>query len=432
MTQPVESVKGKARELVSGWKGQAYVFGLGCLERAPSAAAEVARRALVVANPSAWLAPTVDAVTAALQQAGVEIAGRADGARPNSPREDVYRIQDAVAAAGADVVIAVGGGSTIDAAKAAAVLATLQGGAHDIEPYFGAGKVSDALAACGAKLPAMVAVQTAASSAAHLTKYSNITDPASSQKKLIIDEAIVPPRAVFDYQLTRTAPAELTLDGAFDGIGHLVETYYGAAGGTIDRLEEIAAAGVELIVTAAAAAVADPDDLPAREALGLATDLGGCAIMVGGTNGPHLNSFSFVDVLAHGRACAILVPYYTVFFAPAVQRQLRLLAEIYSGHGLLGADLAKLAGRDLGLAVAEGMMTLSRQVGFPTTLGEVAGFSAEHIDRALAAAKNPQLASKLQAMPTPMSAEQVDEYMGSVLQAALSGDLSGIRNLPTD
>ena len=70
--------------------------------------------------------------------------------------------------------------------------------------------------------------------------------------------------------------------------------------------------------------LADPDELSAREALGLGTDLGGYAIMVGGTNGPHLNSFSFVDVLAHGRACAILLPYYTVLLAPAIERQLHV------------------------------------------------------------------------------------------------------------
>ena len=54
----------------------------------------------------------------------------------------------------------------------------------------------------GKKLIPIIAVQTAASSGAHLTKYSNVTDPVTGQKKLIIDEAIVPPRAVFDYKTT--------------------------------------------------------------------------------------------------------------------------------------------------------------------------------------------------------------------------------------
>jgi len=434
MAEPAEQIRDAARQLLRDWKKDHYAFGLGCLDRVGTLTAQLGARAIVIANSSQWLAPTVEAVTGSLESAGVRVVARAEGARPNSPREDVYRMQDAIAGAGsADVVVAIGGGSTIDAAKAAAVLATLADARHDIEPYFGAGKVSEALKASGRRLPGFVAVQTAAGSSAHLTKYSNITDLATAQKKLVIDEAIVPARAVFDYAVTATAPPDLTVDGAFDGLGHITEAYYGAGAETIDRLEAIARAGVELLVSAVGRAVAgiatERGDLQAREDLGLGADLGGYAIMIGSTNGPHLNSFSMVDILTHGRAVAVLMPYYTVFFAPAIERQLRTLGDIYARHGMVGADLSKLSGRELGLAVAEAMTALSRKVGFPTALGQIAGFSDRHIERALAAAKNPQLASKLQGMPTPLSADQVDEFMGSVLAAARDGDFSGIRSV---
>jgi alcohol dehydrogenase len=62
-------------------------------------------------------------------------------------------------------------------------------------------------------------------------------------------------------------------------------------------------------------------------------------------------------------------------------------------------------------------------------LSEVAGFGQAHIDRALAAAKNPQLKMKLQNMPVPLTADMVDEYMGPVLEAARDGDLSLIKNV---
>jgi len=429
MAEALEKVKSAAGRLLRDWKGRAYAFGPGCLPEAGALSRQLGRSAVVIANSSAWLAPTASAVIDSLNTAGVEIAARAEGARPNSPRDDVYRMQDVIASAAADMVVAVGGGSTIDAAKAAAVLATLEGKSHEIEPYFGVGKVAEALAARRKKLPGFVAVQTAAGSGAHLTKYSNITDPATAQKKLIIDEAVIPARAVFDYALTRTAPRDLTVDGAFDGIGHIAEAYFGASSENVDRLEAIAAAGVELIVSGIGAAVERPEDVPAREALGLGTDLGGYAIMIGSTSGPHLSSFSMVDILSHGRAVAILTPFYTVFFAPAIERQLRTLGEIYARHGLVRAGVSGLSGRKLGVAVAVAMMALSRRVGFPTTLGEIPGFSTEHVRRALASAKNPQLASKLQGMPTPLSADQVDEFMGSVLEAARDGDLSRIRNL---
>ena len=75
-----------------------------------------------------------------------------------------------------------------------------------IDDYFGTGLVTQALTKAGTKLTPHLAIQTAASSGAHLTKYSNITDLRTLQKKLIVDEAIVPPRAIFDYQTTLVLP----------------------------------------------------------------------------------------------------------------------------------------------------------------------------------------------------------------------------------
>ena len=74
--------------------------------------------------------------------------------------------------------------------------------------------------------------------------------------------------------------------------------------------------------------------------------------MIGGTNGGHLTSFSLVDILSHGRACAIMNPYYVVFFAPAVEEPLRLVGEIFKAGGLLEEELEGLQGRELGMVVA--------------------------------------------------------------------------------
>jgi alcohol dehydrogenase len=147
-----------------------------------------------------------------------------------------------------------------------------------------------------------------------------------------------------------------------------------------------------------------------------------------GTNGAHLNSFSLVDVLTHGRACAIMNPYYTVFFAPAVEKELRMVGGIYKRAGYTDAELEALSGRDLGEAVAGAMIAFARRIGFPTTLGEVPGFTPGHKVRALVAAKNPQLRMKLEQMPIPMTAETVDLYMGPILDSAELGDLSLIRS----
>jgi alcohol dehydrogenase class IV len=151
--------------------------------------------------------------------------------------------------------------------------------------------------------------------------------------------------------------------------------------------------------------------------------------MVGGTNGGHLTSFSLVDILSHGRACAIMNPYYTVFFGPAIQEQLKILAEIYRKHGFIDRKTSDLRGRELAEGVAEAMIKLAKCVDFPTTLGEIQGFGEDHIGKALAAAKNPQLEMKLKNMPVPLTADMIDSYMGPILRAAAGGDFSLIKNV---
>jgi alcohol dehydrogenase len=245
-----------------------------------------------------------------------------------------------------------------------------------------------------------------------------------------VDEAIVPTRAIFDYDLTKSMPPGFTADGALDGIAHCLEVLYGAVGKPYyARMEEVAREGIGLVVKYVERAVKDPNDTEARTALGLATDLGGYSIMLGGTNGGHLTSFSLVDVLSHGRACAIMNPYYTVFFAPAIVEPLRLVGGILKDAGLTGADIHDLSGRALGVAVAQAMIALGERIGFPATLGEVPGFTDEHIERALTAARDPQLKMKLENMPVPLTADMIDEYMRPILEAARDGDLSRIKNV---
>lgn len=91
--------------------------------------------------------------------------------------------------------------------------------------------------------------------------------------------------------------------------------------------------------------------------------------------------------------------------------------------------MSELTGRALGEAVANAFFNFAKAVNFPTTLNEVPGFTQEHIDRALTAAKNPQLKMKLENMPIPLTADQIDEYMGPILEAAKTGDLQLIKTL---
>jgi len=414
----------KARALLCEFKGNAYISGPGVLPLVGAVAALQGRRAALVRDTFPGSGAFVDTIQSSIETAGVELVAEIDGAGPNAPREDLFRIADALKEADPEVILSFGGGSTIDATKSGEVLRTLGGG---IDDYFGTGLVTEAARAANKSLTCHVAIQTASSSGAHLTKYSNITDVSTGQKKLIVDEAIVPSRPFFDYAVTYGAPPSLTADGAMDGIAHCLEVLYGAVGKPFyDKAAEIAEVGIGLVVNHLQEAIAHPRSEEARTALGLATDMGAYAIMVGGTNGGHLTSFSLVDVTSHGRACALMNPYYTVFFAPAIEPALRLVGKVYKDAGLTDADLDALSGRELGEAVAEAMFELSRRIGFPTTLSELPAFTDAHIDRALEAAKDPQLRMKLENMPIPMTADMIDPYMGPVLEAAKTGDVGRI------
>jgi len=418
----------RARELLREFKGDRYVFGSGVLGEVGRVTSELGKRAALVYAAFPGNDVLIKTLRDSLTAAGVEVLGEIEGAAPNAPREDLFRITDELKALNPDVIVCLGGGSTLDATKAAEVLRTLGG---KIDDYFGTGKVTEKLQATGRTLAPVVAVQTAASSGAHLTKYSNITDVSTGQKKLIVDEAIVPVRALFDYDVTKSMPFEFTADGALDGIAHALEVLLGAVGKPYyNKMMEVAGEAIGLVVKYVERAVKNPNHMEARMALGLATDLGGYSIMLGGTSGGHLTSFSLVDILSHGRACAIMNPYYIVFFALAVEEPLRMVGNIFKDADLTDADMDALSGRDLGVAVAEAMIALSKRIGFPTTLGEVEGFTDEHIERALTAAKDPQLKMKLENMPVPLTAEMVDEYMGPILQAARDGDLSLIKTVP--
>lgn len=428
----------RAKKVLRDWKGDSYTFGEDVLEAIGNYARKYGQKASLVVNKlgQGWIEKPFEKVREVLDANGV-IFEMVNGARPNAPREDVYRISLQVARSKSEVIVALGGGSTVDAAKASAVLNTYSpeevieilganvGEADSIEPYFGTGIVTKIKEKTGRAVMPVVAVQTAASSGAHLTKYSNITDLVTGQKKLIMDEAIVPPASVFDYKITLDSPISLTLDGGLDGIAHAWEVFMGTSGPAYEKVKEVAELCIQLIVYGLQRVKKDRKDLEGRIYLGLGTDLGGYAIMLGGTGGPHLGSFSLIDILSHGRACALLNPYYTVLFAPVIQDQLKIMAGIFKEAGYIKKEVKNLSGRNLGLAVANGMIAFSKDLDFPTTLKE-AGATKEHIERMLSAAKNPQLKMKLQNMPTPMDAEKgdVDRLMKPVLEAAFTGDLS--------
>lgn len=437
------SKKQEAVKMLCEWKGEDYAFGMNVLESIGDLSQKAGKSTMLVVTglgDEIWVEPLIKKIRSFLNKRGTLNLDIIKGAGANAPREDVYRIANQIGKKKPDSVIAVGGGSTIDAVKASCVLAALD--SDDIEKYLGVGLVTESMQSEDKRLPVIIAVQTAASSGAHLTKYSNITDVLTGQKKLIVDDAVVPRYAVFDYTTTVNAPYAIKADGALDGIAHCLEVICGATGKPFyKKAMNIAEVGIDLIVKNLPEVVSNSDNMDAIEALGLGTDLGGYAIMVGGTNFGHLFSFSVVEKLTHGRACAIANPYIMVFFAPVIEEQLKMIGQIFHREGYIEEDFKKYKGRDLGMIVANGMIKFSERIKFPKTFGE-AGIGNEDKRRILNAAKNPQLWSKLEQAPVSLIArdsnrkidkerteENIEEYMGALLDGIIQGDFEKIKNI---
>jgi len=346
------------------------------------------------------------------------------GPKPNAPHKDLKRIANRLGESRPTYLVSFGGGSTTDITKAANILYSLGG---EIDHYFGIALATQTIHKTKMSLLPHMAIQTAASSSAHLTKYSNITNLDTLQKKLIIDDAIVPHKAIFDYASTLTAPLALTIDGALDGFSHSLEVYYGslyASGKSL--IEEVCLESIRLILHYLPLVIEDPNNITMRTALAMGIDLGGYAIMLGGTNGGHLTSFSLVDILSHGRACYMLNPYYTVYFAPTIHHQLRKLSKLFARENLASLDIPSDTEK-LGFYVAEAMQTFLKRIDVPIALKDIKGFSHEHISRALTAAKSPQLRMKLNNMPLPFSAADIDTSMKSILLSAAEGNFDHLR-----
>ncbi len=434
----------KAKNMLIDWKKDDYAFGIGVLGKIGEFVQRAGKSTMIVVTgwgTEKWIEPVVEEIITLLKNKNIEIMSIIKGAASNAPREDVYRIANQIGKKKPLSIIAVGGGSTIDAVKAASVLSTLD--SDDIETYFGTGLVTDKLTIEKKSLPVVIVVQTAASSGAHLTKYSNITDPLTGQKKLIIDDAVIPQMAVFDYKMTTGAPYAIKTDGALDGIAHCLEVVCGSTEKSFfKKTMEIAEVGISLIVENLPESLDKPENKILTENIGLGTDLGGYAIMVGGTNFGHLFSFSLVNKLTHGRACAIANPYTIVFFAPTIEPQLKLIGRIFNKAGYIDEDVNKYNGRELGIVVGNGMIKFLKMVKFPTTFGEV-GVDSKDKRRILTAAKNPQLWSKLEQAPVSLITHNsngkidkkqteynIDKYMGSLIDSIISGDFNKIMNMP--
>jgi alcohol dehydrogenase class IV len=206
-----------------------------------------------------------------------------------------------------DCLIALGGGSPIDTAKAMAVLAANGGQMRDY-------KVPSEIPKLG--LP-LIAIPTTAGTGSEVTRFTVITDSERDEKMLIMGLACCPAAAIVDYQLTLSMPWRLTADTGLDSLTHAIEAYVSRKASPFT--DGLARAAMALIAKHIRSACREPGDAGAREAMMLGATQAGMAFsnasvcLVHGMSRP-IGAFFHVP---HGLSNAMLLPEITAFSAPA-------------------------------------------------------------------------------------------------------------------
>ena len=282
------------------------------------------QRPLIVTDAYMVSSGTIDRVTSPLKAAGIAFDIFADTVP--DPTTTVVEAGTAVLRAGGyDSIIALGGGSPIDTAKAMAVLAANGGAMRDY-------KVPNDIPRMG--LP-LVAIPTTAGTGAEVTRFTVITDVERDEKMLIAGLPCVPAAALVDFELTMTMPRRLTADTGIDSLTHAIEAYVSRRANPMSDTYAVRAMG--LITRNIRRACSDPSDRGAREAMMLGATLGGLAFtnssvaLVHGMSRP-IGAFFHVP---HGLSNAMLLPAVTAFSAGSA---LPRYADCARAMGVAGTD----------------------------------------------------------------------------------------------
>ena len=394
------------------WSPTRIHFGEGTINQVGDAVKRYSDNVLVViGGGSVKTNGVLNRIIKLLDQASIRYQV-CEGVEPNPSKETVYRIAYHLLAGNFTCLLAVGGGSVIDAAKAAGILAKVKQG--ELDDYFGVGMVSKKTE----RSMDLVAVPTTSGSGSEVTRFSVITDPGLGVKKLMIDGAIAPNEAIVDPELTYSCSKRVTLVSGLDAMTHLVEGYLNTVDDAADPgTNHRALTGLSLLFEALPKIIRDPQDKTGRKNMALASLLGGTVLFYKQAGGPHLNSFSWCNVMDHGEACAVMLPYYGAYYAPVVADRLKKVSQI------MGFPDSGDVARDF----SQGMLDFYRELGFPLTLKEFKNFSRELIEKAVSDAAQNKM--KLEAMPRPVPLEKSESVLRIIIEGAYEGNLDEILKL---
>ena len=202
-----------------------------------------------------------------------------------------------------DCLIALGGGSAIDSAKAIALLTSHGGKMSDYKVPYQVSEIS---------LP-VVAIPTTAGTGSEATKVTVISDSATGEKMLCMGTGLIPAAAIIDYQFTLSLPSRIAADTGIDALTHAIEAYVSRKANLFSDQQAIAA--MKLIAPNLIKVCQQPNDLPAKEAMMLGATLAGIAFsnasvgLVHGMSRPLGVHFH----VPHGLSNAMLLPTITQY-----------------------------------------------------------------------------------------------------------------------
>src|SRR6202158_1499000 len=284
-------------------------FGWGAVAELRNVPREFGQRVLVCTDQNIIKAGICETVLALLDEAKAEVKVFDEG-RPEVNRQTIERATVVAQGYAPDVVIGLGGGSTLDLSKAVALLLKHPG---PISAYYGENNVPG-------PITPVVAVSTTAGTGSEVSPVAVVADPERSIKVGIASRTLIPKWAIVDPALTISCPASVTAHSGMDALTHAIESFcarvrtgvspHAIFVGKNPVSDVLAAKAISCIAKSLVTAVAHPDNRAAREEVALASLLAGMAFSSAGTAAVHALQYPVGEAThtPHGLGNAVLLP----------------------------------------------------------------------------------------------------------------------------
>ena len=338
--------------------------GKGAIEKIPEELqARGYKKAFVCSDPDLLKFGVTQKVTDLLDKAGFPYSVYSE-IKPNPTIENVQHGVEAFKVSGADCIVTIGGGSSMDTAKAIGVIIE--------NPEFADVRSLEGVAPTKKHAVFTIAVPTTAGTAAEVTINYVITDVEKKRKFVCVDTNDIPEIAVFDPDMMSSMPKGLTAATGMDALTHAIEGYITKGACTISDMFHLEA--IRLISENLRGAVQNTE--AGREGMALGQYIAGMGFSNVGLGIVHsmAHPLSAVYDIPHGKACAMLFCAVLKFNAPATGERYR---EVARAMGVEGVD--SMSKEEYQKACIDGIQKLSDDVGIPRKLSD-AGVQEKDID----------------------------------------------------